>query len=187
MSNIRLTSSVNQFIVYACPIGKLNSQLESYFDQSRKLCGKNSAHKYMPHCSLTGFFEDELSSTAIYLQALDKAYQQAKDNRLSLRVKIVKLTFSENWHGLELQAEGLKRSIAEFARLADSPTRQEEIRLKDWLHLSLAYDFNFKDAAELQSLATTTLDLQASVNWELRFYQKKPDWSWKCLQSWALG
>lgn len=178
---------VNKFIIYACPVGELNSQLETYFQKSRELCGKNTAHNYMPHCSLTGFFEDKLDSTEIYIRALNIAYQKAKDNNLSLRVKIIKLTFGENWYGLELQAEELKQLIADFTTLENSPTRQEEIRLKDWLHLSLAYNFDPKVAAQLQSLATAIIDLQASVNWELRFYQKSPDWSWKSLQSWALG
>ncbi|MGV2828025.1 hypothetical protein [Myxosarcina sp. GI1(2024)] len=179
-------NSLNKFIVYACPVGKLNSQLETYFQQSRELYGHNKAHNYMPHCTLTGFFEDRLSSISVYLQALDLAYQKAQDNYLSLEIDINKLIFSENWHGLEIQADGLKQLIADFAGLANSPTRQEEIRLKDWLHLSLAYDFNPKNAAKLHNLAIATIDIKASVNWELRFYQKSPDWSWRCLQSWCL-
>lgn len=175
-----------QFIVYACPVGDLNGQLEKYFKQSHQLYGENMAHKYMPHCTLTGFFTDALSSIPIYIRALDKAYTEAQGDRLSLNIKIKKITFKENWHGLELQADGLKNLIANFAQLDRSSTRQEKLRLKDWLHLSLAYNFNPDRGEQLKQLAIEIIDINADVNWKLRFYQKNPDWTWKCLQSWSL-
>ncbi|MGF1540244.1 MAG: hypothetical protein ACFCU5_07300 [Pleurocapsa sp.] len=176
-----------QFIIYACPVGQLAQQLENYWQKTLSLCGKNQAHNYMPHCTLIGFFKDELSSIPIYLQTLDRAYFEAKKNNLSLDIQIKKLTFSENWHGLELQANGLKQLISNFAELENSSTRQEELRLKEWLHLSLAYDFNPEYEEQLQQLARENIDITASVNWELRFYQKHFDWTWKCWQSWKLN
>lgn len=174
-----------RFIVYACPTGELNKQIEEYFEQSIKLCGKNKAHQYMPHCTLTGFFTDELSSIPLCLEALDKAYTEARNNT-SLNIEITRLTFNKNWHGLELQSDGIKQLIANFVRLEDSPTRQEKLRLKDWLHLSLAYGFKPQDSEQLKHLATELIDIQANVNWELRFYQKKLNCTWKCLQSWDI-
>ncbi|MDJ0571665.1 MAG: hypothetical protein QNJ53_21845 [Pleurocapsa sp. MO_192.B19] len=91
------------FIIYACPVGELNKQIGKYLDRSRVLCGANSAHKYMPHCTLTGFFNAELNSIPAYIEALNKAYIAAKNN-LILDVKIQQLTFNENWHGLELES-----------------------------------------------------------------------------------
>ncbi|MBE9048210.1 hypothetical protein IQ255_28120 [Pleurocapsales cyanobacterium LEGE 10410] len=175
-----------QFIVYACPTGELAENLTKYFAKSRELAGENTAHKYMPHCTLTGFFTDELSSVPFYLQALSKAYLEAQ-NDLSLNITITDLAFSENWHGLELQSNSLKQLISNFARLEQSPTRQEPLRLKDWLHLSLAYNFNPEDREQLKDLAREIINIQAEVNWELRFYQKNPDWTWKCWQSWVLS
>ncbi|MGD1918272.1 MAG: hypothetical protein ACFCAD_04940 [Pleurocapsa sp.] len=95
-----------QFIIYACPVGELNKQIEQYLHRSRELYGANSAHKYMPHCTLTGFFTAEPNSIPIYLKALNKAYFMAK-NDLYLDVKVKQLTFNENWHGLELKAENI--------------------------------------------------------------------------------
>lgn len=176
-----------KFIIYACPVGELNKQLEDYFQKTLSLCGNNTAHNYMPHCTLTGFFSDQLNSIPSYLQALDRTYFEAKNNNLSLEIKIKQLTFNENWHGLELQANGLKQLIVNFAELENSPTRQEELRLKDWLHLSLAYDFNPEYGKQLKQLARENIGITANVNWELRFYQKNPDWTWKCWQSWELN
>ena len=174
------------FIIYACPVGELNNQLEAYFTKSLQLYGENTAHKYLPHCTLTGFFTDELSSVLFYIEALNKAYIKTKNNNLSLDIEIKQLTFNKNWHGLELQADGLKELIANFAQIENSPTRTEKIRLKDWLHLSLAYDFDCQDGEKLKALATELIDLNSKINWELRFYQKNPDWTWKCLQSWSI-
>ena len=139
----------------------------------------------MPHCTLTGFFNDALSSIDFYLQALEEVYLEAKKN-LSLNLTVKKLTFGEKWHGIELESDSLKQLMIDFAQLENSPTRQEELRLKDWYHLSLAYGFNPKDAERLEKIARETIDLQNNVNWELRFYQKNADWSWNCLQSWNL-
>ena len=176
----------SKFIVYACPTGELNNQLENYFKKSRQLFGENSAHKYMPHCTLTGFFTDQISSTAIYIQALEQAYLAANKNNLSIGIKIKQLAFRKNWHGLELQADGLKKLITNFTELENSITRQEKLRLKDLLHLSLAYDFTPESEAGLKNLATAIIDLKAKVNWELRFYQKNDNWTWKCLKSWHI-
>lgn len=175
-----------QFIIYACPVGELNQQIEDYFQKSLSLCGENKAHKYMPHCTLTGFFTDNINSIDYYLKALDKAYLAAKNN-LDLSIIIKQLTFNDNWHGLELQAEGLKQLIINFAEIEKSLTRREKLRLKDWLHLSLAYSFKIEDRNKLKNLAREIINLQADVNWELRFYQKNPDWTWKCLKQWAIN
>lgn len=178
-----MDSNSPQFIIYACPVGELNTQVETYFVKSRQLCGANSAHKYMPHCTLTGFFSEDFDAIPSYLQALDTAYTSAKD-KYPLDVAIAKLHFAKDWHGLELQAEGLKQLISNFAH--SNSTRQEKLRLKDWLHLSLAYGFNPEHGEQLQNLAREIISLQAQVGWELRFYQKNPDWTWQCLKSWEL-
>lgn len=177
-------SQLTKFIVYACPTGELNTQLETFFQRSYEACGKNTAHNYMPHCTLTGFFADNPSSIPYYLEALDRAYREAKQN-LSLDIQIIRLVFNDRWHGLELQTEGIKQLIQHFAQLETSPTRQEDIRLKDWLHLSLAYGFESESQKRLEALARETIDITADVVWELRFYQKL-DSTWNCLQSWNL-
>ena len=181
------SNDVGQFIVYLCPVGELNTQLENYFVCSRQLYGENTAHKYMPHCTLTGFFEDRVDAIPLYIQALSQAYTNAKNNSSDFHIEINQLTFNDRWHGLEIQAPLIQSMIADFAGLESSSTRTEDLRLKDWLHLSLAYGFNPQQQEKLQALALETISIDASVNWELRFYQKYPDWSWQCRQSWQLS
>ena len=159
----------SQFIVYACPVGKLNQQIEKYLHQSRELYKANSAHKYMPHCTLTGFLNAESNSIPVYIEALDKAYIEAKNN-LDSDIQIKQLAFTESWHGLELKAENIKTLIANFSQNKTINSYQEKLRLKDWLHLSLAYNFNSEYESELKQLALQIIDLKSDVNWELRFY-----------------
>ena len=74
--------------------------------------------------------------------------------------------------------------IINFSQNKAINSYQEKLRLKDWLHLSLAYDFNPEYNNGLKQLALDTINIKANVNWELRFYQKNPDWSWQCIKSW---
>ncbi|MEB3277488.1 MAG: hypothetical protein VKK42_01015 [Lyngbya sp.] len=176
--------NVEKFIIYACPVGELDEQINLYFQKSRELCGENSAHQYMPHCSLTGFFNADLTQIGNYLNSLDQAYHYSQ--HLSLDIKILQMMFKPKWHGLELKASGLKHLIANFAEIMHSQPIEENIRIKEWLHLSFAYNFPSEHHDTLKKLAKKMINPQASTQWELRFYQKHPDWTWTCLQSWPL-
>ncbi|HEY9646941.1 MAG TPA: hypothetical protein V6C88_11255 [Chroococcidiopsis sp.] len=175
----------SQFIVYACPTGPLADQLAHYFEHSLRQCGRNAAHAYMPHCSLTGFFRDDETAAPLYRRAIAQALSQAPPCPDPV-IAITGLHFRPDWHGLELQSDWLKQLIANFAQLSISCTRDEPLRLKTWLHLSLAYDFPTDRAAHLTHLAQTHIDPHAPVGWELRFYQRHPDHTWTCHQSWPL-
>ena len=180
----------DSLIVYACPTGELAEQIEQYFQQSLAVCGANAAHRYMPHCTLTGFFQDEETAIPLYVQALDDALNQAQPYPTPA-ITIQQLTFRPDWHGLELQSDWLKQAIATFATLAVSPTRPDALRLKDWLHLSLAYEFQAEQSKALLQLAQKHIHLQSPVRWEVRFYQRhssphSPDQHWTCHQSWQL-
>lgn len=174
------------FIVYACPTGELAEQLDHYFRQSLVVCGENAAHRYMPHCTLTGFFQDEEEAIPIYVQALEHALSQALPCPAPV-IAIQQLAFYSDWHGLELQSDWLKTMIAHFSTLAISPTCRSALRLKDWLHLSLAYEFLPEQTESLMKLAQKYITIQSPVQWELRFYQRHSDQHWTCHQSWQLA
>lgn len=179
-----------QLILYACPIGPLAEQLETYFEKSQQICGPNAAHAYMPHCTLTGFFNDEESAIALYTDTLDTLLSQYCDRIPRPAVVIKQLTFRPDWHGLELEADWLKQLAADFAIAASTcpeSTRTESLRLKDWLHLSLAYEFNPTHEISLKHLADELIDIAAPVDWELRFYQRSPNNNWHCHSSQRLS
>ncbi|NEQ34828.1 MAG: hypothetical protein F6K40_00270 [Okeania sp. SIO3I5] len=177
---------LREFIVYACPVGELNNQVEEYFTTTCAECGENAAHKYMPHCTLTGFFHDESTAIPIYIQALDIAWQNALTIRLNKPIVIVDFKVKPDFHYLKIESVWIEKLIANFANIAKSPTRTDRFRLKSNLHLTLAYKFPSEQQQTLTKIAKKIINPQAEVSWELRFYERHPDHSWTCHQSWKL-
>jgi ubiquitin-associated SH3 domain-containing protein len=167
-------------IVYACPTGKLFEQIEIYYHRSQTTCGQNLAHQYMPHCSLTGFFEAPIDEIPIYIEALNQVYQQAQQQDISLSIQILGMTFKPEWHGLELDGIGIQRLIADFIQRIEKSHLEVQLRPKNWLHLSLAYGFQSQHSQALKQLAQQYVNPQMPTAWELRFYQRHVDGGWTC-------
>lgn len=174
------------FIVYACPMGALANQIEQYFVASWAICGHNAAHAYMPHCTLTGFFHDDAAAIASYIKALDTALRHARPNQPAQALTIDRMELSQDFHGLLLRGSWLKGVISDFAGAARSPTRQDALRMKDWLHLSLAYGFPPEHHDQLANLARKLIGIDAPVAWDLRFYERHGDGSWTSHAEWLL-
>jgi len=186
MNQVSHQHHFREYILYACPLGALGEQIDRYFVRSRALYGPNLAHAYMPHCTLTGFFHDEPSSLQGSIAALDAAYSAIPWSSGSPVVQIRDMMLSSEFHGLLLESELLRALAADFAQRAISPTRRDAIRLKDWLHLSLAYGFQQEQHEPLAALAREMINLRAPVRWSLRFYERHPDGLWTCHAHWPL-
>lgn len=185
---------MTKLIIYACPTGALAQQIENYLTRVQALYGPNAAHAYMPHCTLTGFFEDQEPAIPEYVRLLGAVLDEYRDRIPTPSVQIQQLIFSNKWHGLALEADWLKQMIADFAQQSHSPTRNEALRLKDWLHLSLAYKFERNYANQLKQLAQEMIDIASDVSWQLRFYERlvakastsSQTAAWKCHGRWSL-
>ncbi|MGD1806245.1 hypothetical protein ACP6PL_12510 [Dapis sp. BLCC M126] len=177
---------LREFIVYACPVGQLNYQLEKYFTTTSTECGENAAHQYMPHCTLTGFFHDELTAIPIYIQALENALKNALPTSTSQPIVVMDMELKADFHYLKIESIWIEKLIANFANIANSSTRTEQLRLKNNLHLSLAYKFPLEQQQILAKIAKEIINPQAEVSWELRFYERHPNNSWTCHQSWKI-
>lgn len=173
--------SDRELIVYACPVGELNDQIEAYFRKSREVCGANSAHNYMPHCSLTGFFKDSETAISSHVEILDRLLKLSE-----ISIKITGMTFKEHWHGLEIDAPKLKTIIADCIAKSREIADPKNLRSKDWLHLSFAYDFEPEQCERLKQIALDSIDIDAPVQWEIRFYQRHGDGSWTCHRAWKV-
>ncbi|MBD2258620.1 hypothetical protein [Pseudanabaena sp. FACHB-2040] len=171
-----------KFIVYACPTGELASQVQRFFEESRRVFGPNAAHAYMPHCTLLSFFEETPNSVPLYTQSLTRAYKRALRSQPTPAIAVTGFAFRPDWHGLELASPWLRQLMVNFASTTHSPTRKGGLRLKDWLHLSLAYEFSPDQAKGLSQMATELIDPAAAVTWELRYYQRNQDDHWICHQ-----
>jgi hypothetical protein len=175
-----------ELIVYACPTGPLASALTRYFSQSRQRCGANAAHRFPPHITLTGFFHDDEVAIPIYTAALAEALERAKPSRSVRPITITRLLLREDFHGLLIESPWLEALTADFAASVVSPTRRDDIRLKSWLHLSLAYEFPPARHNALAALANEHIDIATPVEWELRFYQRLPGDEWRNHGDWVL-
>ena len=142
----------------------------------------------MPHCTLTGFFHDCPDAIALYNHAIESTLKTSNTIAPKQRpiISITQLLFEDHWHGLVVDSLWLKNFTQAFAANANSPSRQEELRLKDWLHVSLAYEFEPHHHATLKQLALELVDPNAAVAWELRFYQRSPQNEWTLHGSWAV-
>lgn len=175
-----------ELIVYACPTGALADQLALYYERSLAQCGPNTAHRYMPHVTLTGFFHDVEASAPFYAARLAVALadlQLAPDPPLA----VVGVEMNPEFHGLLIESAWAKQVTARFAELAHaSPTRRDALRVKDWLHLSLAYGFDPEQHDALAALARELIDPSASAGWELRLYERRPGDAWVLHAGWGL-
>ncbi len=166
-----------EFIIYACPTNVLADQLDTYFRRAKTDVGTNAAHAYMPHCTLTGFFHDEPASIPIYRQALTEALSWVQCTAPVPKISINGMVLYEDSHYLQIESTWLQSIIRRFALLAESPMRSDALRLKDWLHLSLAYGFAPIQHKPLVALAHELINLHVAVGWRLRLYERRGnDW-----------
>src|SRR5262245_25650325 len=186
LPNQHSSADAHEYIVYACPRGELADQLARYFAASQELVGPNAAHEYMPHCTLTGFFHDDPAAVEIYCTALEAALYRARPQQPQAALTILGMELNEQFHGLLLDSPWLKTLIADFARSAHSPTLRDALRLKDWLHLSLAYTFLPEQHEPLAKLARELVDLRAPAAWELSFYERGAEGMWIAHAGWPL-
>lgn len=186
-SNEEAASDLRELILYACPIGPLAEQLDCFFQKSLQLCGPNTAHRYMPHCTLTGFFHDEGSSIPAYMDALERALSGTL-TAASPEIAVTGMYFKQGFHFLAIASPWLQQLTATFAQLAQSSTRTDEIRLKTDLHVSLAYGFAPDMEETLRAIAEDLLEGEAADvgGWELRFYERGDENQWFLHGSWAL-
>ena len=140
----------------------------------------------MPHCTLTGFFHDQPAAIRLYCTAPEAAIYRARPYQPPATLSILGMVLQEDFHGLLLDGPWLKALVANFARAAHSPTRRDALRLKDWLHLSLAYGFRPEQHEPLAALARELVGIRAPVAWELGLYERHAEGAWTCHARWPV-
>ena len=181
------SNTMCELIIYACSVGPLADQLAIYFQRTKHEVGPNAAHGYMPHCTLTGFFHDEAASIPVYAQTLTEALRWKRNStEPQAAIAIDEMILAPDFHYLKLSSPWLTLLVQHFAAHVQSPSRIDALRLKDWLHLSLAYQFPAEQHPTLMAIAKDIIDPLAPVAWHLCLYERLPNHSWQCHQQWAL-
>ena len=183
----RVEQATVELILYACPRGALADQIDGYMRSSAQRFGRNAAHAFPPHITLTGFFHDIAETVPHYVECCAEAIDNAPE-AVSPRINVVGSLFRPDFHGLLIDSSWAQEMTEQFAARAAavSETRIDEIRAKDCLHLSLAYDFAVADHDGLRMLTNEMVDPQADATWEVRLYERRPASQWKQHAAWVI-
>jgi ubiquitin-associated SH3 domain-containing protein len=136
---------------------------------------------------LTGFFHDNASAAQHYTLALEEILAQMRPPQPDPVMRVTGMFFDSDFHGFTLKSDWLADLTEAFAATTCSETRGEAIRIKEWLHLSLAYGFKPDEHNALKSMAQQRINPQAAVGWDLRFYQRQDENRWTCHGCWPLS
>jgi hypothetical protein len=169
-------STEAELILYAVPTGPLAEAIGAFFDELAER--PTTAQRFPPHCTLTGFFHDDADAVGQYVDAAQSVVRPVGVG--------VALRTTPEWIGLEVQSPDLLELARDFAAAAGPiESRRDPIRLKDWLHVSLAYGHEANAADELTTLAMKLVDPAADVGWDLRVYERL-ERAWIVRGSWPL-
>jgi len=122
----RPTSEVDivaKLILYACPQGNLGEQVERFFEESRGRFGANAAHDYMPHCSLTGFFDGDSGLIAQHAEILGEWFEHDGSGCPAPCIEVLGFGHHSDWHGLELRSPWLLDRMHELTRKSAASIR----------------------------------------------------------------
>ena len=173
--NVANGANLHELILYATPTGDLLSWCNDYFDIAAQH-GGTEAQNYPPHCSMTGFFHRSASRSNEAIDALSNIGAKPTDIPIdSLNLSIDK----PDWLGIEIQSEMLKTITSLFSSNYKHLSDEDPLRVKEWLHLSLAY--GVKDINPFKKALNNICDLPSESSWEVALWQRRRQNIWKRL------
>ena len=160
---------MHELILYATPTGPLADACAAYFGAVEP----TTAQTYPPHVTLTGFFHRRDAAGVIDAAA-------TIDDVPPGVVEVRRLNCTDDWVGLEIGSTWLEAATAAFADRTPPPgVGEDEIRRKDWLHLSLAYGVT--DLAPHAEHARRAIDPALAAGWEVALWERSTGGRWDRL------
>lgn len=134
------TNSV-KLIIYACPVGTLENELNNFFESSEAKFGINKAHEYMPHVTLTSFFDlRSRQDIPALIEKLHSIFSQS--NAPSEMMNNVRLKGSlGNTIKIAMSCDYLESCLTKFKRKVNDIV-SINVKSSNSYHLSLAYGYN---------------------------------------------
>lgn len=163
-----------ELIIYATPTGELANACDAYFARACEL-GATTAQTYPPHVTLTGFFRRS-SVRREQIREVVGDWIDTSGHPPADAVTVDRLGIHDDWIGLEVSSPWLIDWTAALAERLPALPDEDALRLKDWLHLSLAYGIDELDA--YRELALDLVEPTASAEWEVALWERSADgWS----------
>ena len=168
-----------ELILYATPNGELGRACERFFASVSTSGRATTAQTYPPHVTLTGFFRRSSSEVERVIAEAQSIIDAAPGGAVTVHPMQVRT----DWLGLEITSDWLSEVARAFADQHRVEPGDDAIRLKDWLHLSLAYGTLPAGAsvADYVEEATSTIKVEAPVTWSVGLWERRGgDWIRHC-------
>lgn len=179
MEPVTPSDDLAEIILYATPTGRLAAVCDAYFAAACRL-GATTAQTYPPHCTLTGFFHRRRADLPRIADEVRAAVGEVVPVPAPA-VDLVALHTGDDWVGLELRSQLFLDIAARFAQTHRRDDDEDAVRLKDWMHLSLAYG-PVDDMRHYTRLATGLFDhMPPRCEWEIALWEHRRDRSWHRL------
>lgn len=166
-----------ELILYATPRGPLGDACSRYFDRVHGI-GPTTAQRYPPHCTLTGFFQRPPDRVPDVVADVDAAVATVLGGRAP-SVEVTSPRCADQWVGIEVRSADLLAIAVAFAERHRVLPGEDAIRLKDWLHLSLAYPV--RRPRPYLALAAELADPALPCNWDVALWRRDPGDEWRRL------
>jgi len=178
------TTNPVKLIIYACPVGILENELNNFFESSEAKLGINKAHEYIPHVTLTSFFDlrsrQDIPDLTEKLHSIFSQSSPPFELMSNVRIKgslgnAIKIAMNCDY--LESCLTRFKRKVRDIVPI--------NVKSSDSYHLSLAHGYNDNHFEELMKLVDENLSAFQNSNlisenskklwllseWEIRLYE----------------
>lgn len=160
-----------EYLLYLCPTESLQYQLQAFCTKSLAECGRNGAHDFIPHVTLSTFFkvpDDDVGSIIEMMEQVVKKQRHTIPEDLQLETYI-----SPNFMGFFLgqdSATAIKALVAQFVKELANRDISADVYNQD-LHMTLAYNFGMNQTSTLETLVRN-INPDMKSNWQLRLYSR---------------
>jgi len=154
-----------------CPTDSLQYQLQTFCSKSHAECGRNGAHDFIPHVTLSTFFKVPDDDVGSIIELMEKVI---KNERLTIPEDLELETYvSPNFMGFFLgqdSAKAIKALTATFVKELASRDISADVYNQD-LHMTLAYNFGANQYSTLETLVNN-INPDMRSNWQFRLYSR---------------